>query len=90
MNTSYTIKVEHETFGLFMNQTFTDKVQFKLFLKMVQACIELKQDFTYFDGESFLVHIPHKHLVQAIVTTNTGTYNGLTEHFYQSHKKETV
>jgi hypothetical protein len=39
-------------------------------LKMVQGCIELGNDLTFFNGVDFLVHIPHKHLVSSIITTN--------------------
>ena len=32
---------------------------------MVQGCIELKNDLTFFNGVDFLVHIPFKHLTDS-------------------------
>ena len=66
--TQYQIKIEHEKFGSLMKETFVDPIQFKLFLKMVQGCIELKNDLTFFNGQDFLVHIPYNHLVCSIVS----------------------
>jgi hypothetical protein len=44
---SHNIKIQHETFGVLLNETFVNQTQFKLFLKMVQGCIELKNDLTF-------------------------------------------
>ena len=46
---SHNIKIQHETFGVLLNETFVNNTQFKLFLKMVQGCIELKNDLTLTD-----------------------------------------
>ena len=51
----HTIKIQHQTFGVLMNEGFVDATQFKLFLKMIQGCIELKNDLTFFNGTDFLV-----------------------------------
>lgn len=86
MNTaSHNIKIQHETFGVLLDETFVDQTQFKLFLKMVQGCIELKNDLTFFNGVDFLVHIPHKHLVTSIITTNVDIYT-LAEHLVTKSK----
>ena len=69
-NINYTIKIQHETFGKLLSETFIDGTQFKIFLKMVQGCIELKNDLSFFNGVDFLVHIPYKHLVESIITTS--------------------
>jgi hypothetical protein len=69
--TNYQIKIQHEIFGMLLNETFVDAVQFKLFLKMVQGCLELKNDLTFFNGSDFLIHIPIKHLNDSIITTST-------------------
>ncbi len=37
-----------------------DGTQFKIFLKMVHGCIELKNDLSFFNGADFLVFIPTK------------------------------
>lgn len=73
--TTYNIRIEHEKFGELVKETFVDSTQFKLFLKMIQGCIELKNDLTFFNGLDFLVHIPYKHLVSSIIITNTPQYS---------------
>ena len=80
MNTiNYNIKIENEKFGTLMNETFVDRTQFKLFLKMVHGCLELKNDLTFFNGDDFLVNIPYKHLSTSIVLTTSKPYE-FTEH----------
>jgi hypothetical protein len=86
---SHTIKIQHETFGILLNETFANPTQFKLFLKMVQGCIELKNDLTFFNGVDFLVHIPLKHLVGSIITTNVDNYT-LAEHLINKSKMEAL
>jgi hypothetical protein len=90
MNTiSYLIKIQHETFGEILSEEFVNDIQFKLFLKMVQGCIELGNDLTFFNGQDFLVHIPHRHLVGSIITTKFKTY-GLSDHMIQKSKMEAL
>jgi hypothetical protein len=86
---SHTIKIQHETFGVLLNETFVNGTQFKLFLKMVQGCIEMKDDLTFFNGVEFLIHIPHKHLVNSIITTNVDSYS-LAEHLITKSKIEAL
>jgi hypothetical protein len=57
---------------------------------MIQGCIELKNDFTYFNGNDFLVHIPHKYLIESIVTTGMDMSLTLTEHMVQKLNFEKV
>jgi hypothetical protein len=85
--TSHNIKIQHEKFGVLLNETFVNGIQFKLFLKMVQGSIELKNDLTFFNGTDFFVHIPYKHLVESIITTNVDTYT-LAEHLINKSKIE--
>ena len=84
---SHNIKIQHETFGVLLNETFVNGTQFKLFLKMVQGCIELKNDLTFFNGIDFFVHIPYKHLVTSIIMTNLDRYT-LTDHLINKSKIE--
>ncbi len=84
---SHNIKIQHEKFGVLMSETFVNPTQFKLFLKMVQGCIELKNDLTFFNGTDFFVHVPHKHLVESIITTSVDTYT-LAEHLINKSKME--
>ena len=86
---SHNIKIQHETFGVLLNETFVNATQFKLFLKMVQGCIELKNDLTFFNGVEFFVHIPYKHLVNSIITTNVDAYT-LAEHLVAKSKIEAL
>jgi hypothetical protein len=86
---SHNIKIQHETFGVLLNETFVNATQFKLFLKMVQGCIEMKEDLTFFNGVEFLIHIPHKHLVNSIITTSVDTYS-LAEHLITKSKIEAL
>lgn len=72
MNTNkYTIRIENEKFGTLLNETFMDGTQFKLFLKMVNGCLSLSNDLTFFNGTDFLVNIPYRFLKDSIVLTNT-------------------
>jgi len=67
---SHNVKIQHATFGLVLNESFVNATQFKLFLKMVQGCLELKQDLTFFNGTDFLVHVPFEYLVKSVITTS--------------------
>jgi hypothetical protein len=90
MNLSqHNIKIQHETFGILLNETFVDAIQFKLFLKMIQGCLELKNDLTFFNGVDFLVHIPFKHLTNSIIVTNVDTYT-LADHLINKSKVEAL
>ena len=76
MNTAiYNIKIENEKFGVLVNENFVDPTQFKLFLKMVNACLELKTNLTFFNGVDFMIHIPYNNLSDSIVTTKSDIYN---------------
>ena len=70
---THTIKIQNEKFGTILNENFVDVVQFKLFLKMIQGCIELKNDLSFFNGFEFLVHIPNRILVESVITTSSET-----------------
>jgi hypothetical protein len=85
----HNIKIQHETFGVLLSENFVNSTQFKLFLKMVQGCIELKNDLTFFNGIDFFIHVPHKHLVSSIITTNVGTYT-LADHLINKSKIEAL
>ena len=76
---SYNIKIQHEVFGVLLTEKFVDATQFKLFLKMVQGCLELKNDLTFFNGTDFLIHVPFKYLVDSVIVTSTNEY-GLADH----------
>jgi hypothetical protein len=39
----------------------------------------MKNDFTFFNGMDFFIHIPYSKLVESIITTNVETYE-LADH----------
>ena len=84
---NYHIKIENEKFGELMNESFVDKTQFKLFLKMIHGCLELKNDLTFFNGEDFLINIPNQTLKDCIITTTVDSYT-LTDHILNKSKIE--
>lgn len=84
---SHTIKINNEKFGVLLNETFVNPSQFKLFLKLVQGCLTMKEDLTFFNGVDFLVHIPYTHLQSSIITTTVDIYT-LTEHLMNKSKME--
>ena len=84
---SNSIKIQHETFGKLLDETFVNPIQFKLFLKMIQGCISMKEDLTFFNGVDFFVHVPYKHLVSSIITTDFDNYT-LAEHLINKSKME--
>jgi hypothetical protein len=80
MNTVvYKIRIENEKFGTLLNETFVDGIQFKLFLKMIQGCLELKNNLTFFNGSDFLISIPFRFLEDSIIVTSTNEYE-LADH----------
>lgn len=66
----HTITIMSEKFGNILTESFMDPIQFKIFLKMVDGALNLKEDLSYFDGNTFLIHIPHKILKESLVITN--------------------
>jgi hypothetical protein len=77
--TTYNIRIENEKFGTLLNETFVDGTQYKLFLKIVHGCLELKNDLTFFNGVDFLINVPNKYLCESIIVTKTNDYD-LADH----------
>lgn len=73
MTINHTITIMNEKFGTVLKESFVDPIQFKIFLKMVDGALNLGQDLSFYDGNTFLVHIPHKILKESIVLTNMTT-----------------
>jgi hypothetical protein len=67
----FKIKIQNPTFGVLMNENFADGTQFKIFLKLVHNCLELKTNLDFFNGTDFLVHIPYKVLSSSVIITNS-------------------
>ena len=87
MTQTYTIRIQHEKFGELLNEQFVNSGQFKLFLKMVQGCVELKEDLTFFNGSDFFVHIPVSYLLSSIITTKVDNYT-MADHLIKKSKLE--
>jgi hypothetical protein len=85
----HNVKIIHETFGSILNETFVNAGQFKLFLKMINGCIDTKTDLTFFNGTDFFVHIPYKHLICSIIKTNIELYT-MTDHIKNKSKIEAL
>jgi len=89
MTTSHNVKIQHEKFGILLDETFVNPIQFKLFLKLVQGCVEMKQDITFFNGVDFFLHVPFKYLVDSIITTKVDVYT-ITDHLISKSKLEAL
>lgn len=89
MNTmsQYNIKVINGTYGTLVDEDFVNPAQFKLFLKMIQGCLTVKEDLTFFNGVDFLIHIPYNVLVGSVITTKTN-YLTLTDQLINKSKIE--
>jgi hypothetical protein len=61
--------------GPITNPMFTDQVQFRIFCKMVQGCLALKQDLTTYDAQELFIHIPYKVLVESVVVSKVNGMN---------------
>jgi hypothetical protein len=54
---------------------------------MVQGCLAMKEDLTFFNGVDFLIHIPYRFLIDSIITTNL-EFGTLTEQMVNKSKIE--
>jgi len=73
--TQYQLNFVHPTMGPITNPIFTDQVQFRIFCKMVQGCLALKQDLTTYDAQELFIHIPYKVLVESVVVSKVNGIN---------------
>ena len=67
---NYTVKIMNEKFGTLLTESFVDRTQFKIFLKMIDGSLNLGEDLSYYDNDIFLVHIPNKILKESLIITN--------------------
>jgi len=79
----YSIRIINPQLGDLLNENFVNDIQFKLFLKMVNASLELKNDLTFFNGVDFLIHIPYNFLVSSVIITNV-TSSDITSEIVKS------
>lgn len=90
LSLTYNIRIENEKFGTILNETFVDPTQFKLFLKLVHGCLELKGDLDFFNGTDFLVHVPYRYLVDSVVLTSMVTPQVVGEASLSEHMRSKV
>ena len=67
---NHNINILNEKFGTILSESFVDPIQFKIFVKMVDGALNLNEDLSFYDGNMFLVHIPHKILKESIILTS--------------------
>ncbi len=67
----FKILIINEKFGTLLDEVFVDQIQFKLFLKMVHGCIELNEDLSSFNGDTFYIHIPSRILKECVIVTSS-------------------
>lgn len=70
MKTAHNIRIFHDTIGEIVNETFVNYEQFSIFLKLVDGCLAHKNHFDFFNGSDYLVHIPHRILVDSVIVSN--------------------
>ena len=68
-----TLIIQHETFGKILSMSFSDMVQTKLFLKLVNDAIDNKTSFRYYNVTDTLIQIPFKILSECLITTENET-----------------
>ena len=64
-----TLIIQHEIFGKILSMSFSDMVQTKLFLKLVNDAIDNKTSFRYYNVTDTLIQIPIKILSECLITT---------------------
>jgi hypothetical protein len=85
---SYNVKINYKK-EVLIDETFSDAVQFKLFLKSIHGCLALKNTLMFYNGNDFLVNIPYKMLAKCIIYTKTNQYT-LTDHLVAKSKMESL
>jgi len=68
-----TLNIYHEVIGNVLSISFTDEVQCKLFLKLVNDSIEYGETFKYFNVTDTLIQIPSNILKNCIIFTKNET-----------------
>jgi hypothetical protein len=81
------VKIQNESFGVILNESFVNPVQFKLFLKMINGCLMAKDDLTFFNGQDFFVNVPYNVLKNSVITTTIEPYS-LADHVITKSKIE--
>lgn len=67
------IKIQNETMGVLLNESFYDETQFKIFLKTVNGCFVTETDLYFYNGNTMLINIPFKILKNSVIVTSSIT-----------------
>ena len=66
---SQSIKIQHKSLGVLVDENFADTIQFKIFLQTVHGCLKSSSDLDFFNGMNFLLHIPFEVLKESVIST---------------------
>lgn len=66
-----TLNIIHPKFGTILTETFSDAVQLKLFLAMVQVSIDSEKGFHHFNVTDSLFQIPASVLKECLIFTSS-------------------
>jgi len=75
MKTTHRINVIHETHGKLLSESFVDTEQFRIFLKLVDACFAHQSPLEFYNGDTFFVRIPYQVLDECIITTQEEVFD---------------
>ena len=64
-----TLNIIHPKFGNIVSETFSDDIQLKLFLGMVQVSIDSEKGFHHFNVTDTLIQIPASILKECLIFT---------------------
>jgi len=64
------IKIQNETMGVLLDETFFDETQFRIFLKLVNGCFVSEIDLFFYNGTTTLINIPFNTLKNCVIVTN--------------------
>lgn len=64
---SQTIKIQHKSMGVLLEESFADAIQFKIFLQSINGCLKSNSDLDFFNGVNFIVHIPFEILKESVI-----------------------
>jgi len=78
LSKSMNIKIVNNELGEIVNENFVNDGQFKLFLMSIHSSLELRESLTFFNGETFLLHIPYNILKDSVIMTKE-TFIDITE-----------
>lgn len=86
----YNVKIQNEIFGTLLDEYFANSGQFKIFLRAINGCLDLKNDLTFYNGNDFFLHIPYDKLVNSIIIAKTENPLTLKDYMIEKSKIEAL